>query len=223
MIRINLPASTDEFSASIDLSVTADPELVPDAVLKNIETIIELETRHESSLPLHQRLIEKTAASFRQSWFLYFQLIFFTSWWFCSQLINERLVQWRVPIFNAYEQGLDVASLLISTGVLIYQARQEKVAGERSHLTLQLNLLTEQKIAKLIALVEELRTDLPNVRNRHDSEASEMQKTTDPQVVLNALKETLNATAITKEEQDATINASLPTVNPTVAQDEGLD
>ena len=135
----------------------------------------------------------------------------------------ELLVQWRVPIFNAYEQGLDVALLLISTGVLIYQARQEKVAEERSHLTLQLNLLTEQKIAKLIALVEELRTDLPNVRNRHDSEASEMQKTTDPQVVLNALKETLNATAITKEEQDATINASLPTVNPTVAQDEGLD
>jgi uncharacterized membrane protein len=207
MIRINLPASTDKFSTSIDLSVTADSELVPDAVLKNIETIIDLETQHESSLPLHQRIIEKTAASFGQPWFLYFQIVFFTSWWFSSQVLGEKFVQWHVPRFNVYEQGLDVASLLISTGVLIYQARQEKVAEERSHLTLQLNLLTEQKIAKLIGLVEELRTDLPNVRNRHDSEASEMQKTTNPQVVLNALKETLNAATIIKEDQDAITDA----------------
>ena len=98
-------------------------------------------------------------------------------------------------------------SRITSTGVLIYQARQEKVAEERSHLTLQLNLLTEQKIAKLIALVEELRTDLPNVRNRHDSEAFEMQKTTNPQVVLNALKETLNAATIMKEEEDTMTDA----------------
>jgi uncharacterized membrane protein len=220
MIRINLPASTDDFSSSADLS-TADPELVPDAVLKNIETIIDLETRHEYSLPLHQRIVEKMAAGFGQPWFLYFQLIFFTTWWFGSQLISGRFVQWHVPTFNVYEQGLDVAALLISTGVLIYQARQEKVAEERSHLTLQLNLLTEQKIAKLIALVEELRTDLPNVHNRYDSEASEMQKTTNPQIVLNALKETLNATAITKEEEDAAIQdtaiaAPLPSpINPT--------
>ncbi|MCY7285604.1 MAG: DUF1003 domain-containing protein [Cyanobacteria bacterium CAN_BIN43] len=98
-------------------------------------------------------------------------------------------------------------SRITSTGVLIYQARQEKVAEERSHLTLQLNLFTEQKIAKLIALVEELRTDLPNVRNRHDSEAFEMQKTTNPQVVLNALKETLNAATIMKEEEDTMTDA----------------
>ncbi|MBW4515771.1 MAG: DUF1003 domain-containing protein [Timaviella obliquedivisa GSE-PSE-MK23-08B] len=225
MIRINVPVSTeDDFSGSIDLSVASGSELVPDAVLKNIEAIIELETRHESSLPLHQQIIEKTAASFGQPWFLYFQLIFFIGWWFSSQLLNERLVQWQVPRFNIYEQGLDAASLLIATGVLIYQARQEKVAEERSHLVLQLNLLTEQKIAKLIALVEELRTDLPNVRNRYDSEAFEMQKTTNPQVVLNALKETLNATALTKEGQEVLLNSSESlTHDPTAIHDEELD
>jgi uncharacterized membrane protein len=220
MIRINIPASIDSFPSSADLS-SDDPESVPDAVLKNIETIIELETRHQYSLPLHQQIVEKMASSFGQPWFLYFQLIFFMSWWFGSQLINGTLAQWHVPRFNVYAQGLDVASLLISTGVLIYQARQEKVAEERSHLTLQLNLLTEQKIAKLIALVEELRTDLPNVRNRHDSEASEMQKTTDPQVVLNALKETLNATAMTNEEENSIIDAPLSSpINSTAIDNE---
>jgi len=222
MIPINLPASTDDLSSAIDLSVAADPELVPDAVLKNIETIINLETRHEDSLPLHQRIIEKVAASFGQPWFLYFQLIFFVTWWFGSQLIYGGLTQWHVPTFNLHEQGLDVASLLISTGVLIYQARQGTVAEERSHLTLWLNLLTEQKIAKLIALVEELRTDLPNVRDRHDSEASEMQKTTDPQIVLNALKETLNTATTIKDENN--VQASIPSLaNPQTMNNEGSE
>jgi uncharacterized membrane protein len=180
-----------------------DSESMPNAVLKNIETIIELETRQEYSLPLHQRLVEKVAASFGRPWFLYTQVIFFTLWGLVSQVFRDEMIDWQVPRFDVYEQGLDIASLLISTGVLIYQARQEKMAEERSHLMLQLNLLSEQKIAKLIALVEELRQDLPNVRDRHDVEASEMQKTTDPQVVLNALKETLNSTALSKEEEEA--------------------
>jgi len=34
------------------------------------------------------------------------------------------------------------------------------------------SLLAEQKTAKLIALIEELRRDLPEVTNRHDPEAA---------------------------------------------------
>ncbi len=65
------------------------------------------------------------------------------------------------------------------------------MAEQRSHLTLQINLLTEQKIAKLIELVEELRADLPDIRDRYDLEAQLMKQATDPQVVLNILQENL--------------------------------
>ena len=94
------------------------------------------------------------------------------------------------PKFSLRDQGIDVAALLISTGVLIHQTRQEKFNNDRSHLILQLNLVTEQKIAKLIALVEELRVDLPDVQDRIDLEAELMQQTTNPQVVLDILQET---------------------------------
>ena len=89
--------------------------------------------------------------------------------------------------------GVDIAALLIATGVLVQQTRQDKLAEQRSHLTLQINLLTEQKIAKLIELMEELRGDLPTVRDRHDLEAQIMQQATDPQVVLNILQENLDS------------------------------
>jgi uncharacterized membrane protein len=80
---------------------------------------------------------------------------------------------------------------LISTGVLIYQTRQEELSEERSHLMLQLNLLTEQKIAKLISLVEELRVDLPDVIDRDDLEAEIMKQATDPEAILGALQQNL--------------------------------
>jgi uncharacterized membrane protein len=79
----------------------------------------------------------------------------------------------------------------MSTGVLIKQNRQEMLAEQRAQLSLQLNLLSEQKIAKLIALVEELRCDLPMVKDRYDPEAEVMKQPTDPQMVMTTLEETL--------------------------------
>jgi uncharacterized membrane protein len=74
--------------------------------------------------------------------------------------------------------------------VLIAQRRQTKVTEERAHLDLQINLLTEQKVTKLIHLIEELRRDLPMVRNREDPHAAALEQRTDAAQVLSALKNT---------------------------------
>ena len=50
-------------------------------------------------------------------------------------------------------------------------------------------LLIEQKAAKLIDLLEELRRDLPNVKNRPDLGATVMQQAMSPEGVLAALDE----------------------------------
>ncbi|HEX7612847.1 MAG TPA: DUF1003 domain-containing protein, partial [Candidatus Limnocylindrales bacterium] len=69
------------------------------------------------------------------------------------------------------------------------QNRLAKLAEQRAHLDLKVTLLTEQKAAKLIDLLEELRRDLPNVINRHDPEAAELQQSMNPDLVLAALDE----------------------------------
>jgi uncharacterized membrane protein len=56
-------------------------------------------------------------------------------------------------------------------------------------LTLELAMLSEQKAAKLIELVEELRRDMPNVQDRVDQEAEALAQPADPEAVLEALKE----------------------------------
>lgn len=165
-----------------------------DQVVKNIETIIGFQAKEAQKLPWRDRLVEKIAAFFGKSEFLYLQLLFFASWVFCTHMAPGLLPFFGLPLFDAKGMGLDVAALLIATGVLVQQSRQDQLAEQRSHLILQINLLTEQKIAKLIELMEELREDSPQIRDRHDLEAQIMQQATDPQIVLDILQENLKST-----------------------------
>ncbi len=175
---------------------------LPDAVIKNIEKVIGLQVDQERNVPLHERILVKVAIAFGRPQFLYCQMLFFVIWWLSSRLIEADWVNWNIPILSLANQGIDVSSLLIATGVLVRQTRQDKISEQRSHLVLQINLLNEQKIAKVIELLEELRTDLPTVKKRYDWEASEMQKSTDPQVVLNILQENLEHTTLNESSQD---------------------
>ncbi|MGB3787578.1 MAG: DUF1003 domain-containing protein [Phormidesmis sp.] len=168
---------------------------LPEVVIENIEKVIGLQTNQEKNTPVNERILSQIAAACGRSRFLYYQLGLFGSWWFYSRLVDAGTVDFGWPLFSLQNQGIDAASLLIATGVLVRQAQQDKISEQRSHLMLQVNLLNEQKVAKVIELLEELRTDLPNVRSRYDWEAKEMQKSTDPQVVLDILQENLDHTA----------------------------
>ena len=87
-------------------------------------------------------------------------------------------------------QGIiGLGALLTTTVVLSKQNRFTKLAEQREHLDLKVTLLTEQKVAKLIDLLEELRRDLPNVKDRHDPEAATLQQSMNPELVLAALGE----------------------------------
>jgi uncharacterized membrane protein len=180
--RISSPAN------SICFNRTHYP--LSEQVIKNIEIIIGFQAKQEQELSFGDRLIEKLAAFFGKSEFLYLLLFFFFSWAICSRFAPQYL-PFNLPEFDLEGMWLDTAALLIGTGVLIQQNRQDKLAEQRSHLMLQINLLTEQKIAKLIELLEELRQDLPDIRDRHDLEAQIMQQATNPQVVLNILQQNL--------------------------------
>lgn len=172
---------------------------LPQQVIDNIESVIGFQVKQEQIAPWHDQLLNKVSAIFGRSYFLYAQLIFFIIWISWSHVTGDATLPFNFPKYNLQDQSLDMAALLISTGVLIRQSRQEKLAEQRSHLMLQINLLTEQKTAKIIALLEELRTDSPSLNDRHDWEAEILQQATDPQVVLNILQENLNAVPDTSE------------------------
>ncbi|XQQ07785.1 MAG: DUF1003 domain-containing protein [Leptolyngbya sp. IPPAS B-1204] len=162
---------------------------LPDPVTKNIEAIIALHTQEAREIPTHERILEKIATFFGKPIFLYSLLLALAIW--VLDTVFEQALPLDLPPFTWAGHGLDAAALLISTGVLVRQTRQENFAEQRIQLMLQMNLLSEQKIAKIISLLEELRADLPDVADRYDPEAEVMQEAADPIAVLNALQENL--------------------------------
>ncbi len=191
-----------QFSSATRNPVFTAP--LPDPITRNIETITSLHTQEVRDIPAHQRFLESIATFFGRSIFLYSVLLILALWIFGS--FFDPLLPFNLPPFNWSNQGLDAAGLVISTGVLVRQTRQENFAEQRAQLMLQLNLLSEQKIAKIIALLEELRADMPDVGDRLDPEARLMQEAADPIAVLEALQENLAqelSSIETKQEETA--------------------
>ena len=179
----------------------------PDTITHNIESIAAFYQREHEKVTAPQRLVERISVFAAQPSFLGATILFVVLWILAN--IGAQHLQW--PHFDHYPYHvlhliITVLALLAATMVLVRQERQAKIDELRDHLELQLNLLTEQKTTKLINLIEELRRDLPMVRNRHDVESEAMQQTTDPLRVLaeiDAIGVPVTAQRITATESKA--------------------
>jgi uncharacterized membrane protein len=85
--------------------------------------------------------------------------------------------------------------------ILVTQRRADVLASVRSQMTLELTILTEQKVAKIIELVEELRRDSPAVHDRIDTEAHDMATKADPQAVHGAIDEINRESQVAVDQQ----------------------
>ncbi len=161
-------------------------------VQKNIGKMAALASKAERQMGQHQRFVERLTARLGHPATLYFTLAFVGLWVAWNTLGGSGgLAPFDPPPFEWLQGLIALCALLMTTMVLTTQNRQALHAAQRSHLDLQVNLLGEQKAAKLISLLEELRRDLPNVRNRSDHVADAMSSSVDPEKVLSALAATL--------------------------------
>lgn len=93
------------------------------------------------------------------------------------------------PPFPWLEGVVSLVALYITVLILTTQRHDDQLAEHREQLTLELSILSEQKAAKIIELLEELRRDNPMLVNRYDPEAEAMAAPADPQSVLDAIKQ----------------------------------
>ncbi|MBS1197150.1 MAG: hypothetical protein H6R18_935 [Proteobacteria bacterium] len=161
-----------------------------DQISQNIAAVVDFYTREEEKISRSQRILERISLFAGQPVFLGIILIFVALWMLANALLLAFGLSEFDPAPYFWLQGIvALNALLITTVVLSKQNRLAKLAEQRAHLDLKVTLLTEQKAAKLIDLLEELRRDLPNVKNRHDPNAAALQQSMNPDLVLAALDE----------------------------------
>jgi uncharacterized membrane protein len=162
---------------------------VPASISQNIEAIGDYYKREQRRIGRAQRLLERLGDAIGRPVFLG-AVVIFVALWISINVTATRLgiAEFDPPPFAGLQTIVSLAAVLITTIVLIGQNRLAKLEQRRGHMELQVNILTEQKTTTLIRLLEELRRDLPMVRDRHDADAAKLQEPTYATPILTALE-----------------------------------
>jgi uncharacterized membrane protein len=166
----------------------------PDHVDKAVRSVTQLHSEHHGKATSPQRAVNIVAAVMGRPWFI--ALVSFTVvGWVAVNLIAARMGVEAIdpPPFAWLEVAATLFSLLLVVLLLVAQKHEDELNAHRDTLTLELAILSEHKIAKVIQLLEELRRDSPQVQDRDDPQAQQMSEPADTGSVLAAVNE--------KEEQ----------------------
>ena len=161
-----------------------DKTSLPEHVGHNIQTTTALFAKVEQQVGRHQLAIERITDAFGRPVTTYALAIAIVAWILANLLAKRFGFRSLDPPPFIWLQGTAcIAALLIAVTILTTQNRNARLTQQRAHLDLQVNLIAEEKIAKLIALIEELRRDLPSVIDRKDSLADAMTEAVDVHAV----------------------------------------
>ena len=156
---------------------------------ENIDSLLTVQKREWEQRPTGQRFVDRISRLIGRPTYL-IVLLGFTAGWIALNVLAQRFG--RAPFdplpFPLLASIISLAALISTTVVLIAQNRQTRLEQQHIHIALQVNLLTEQKVAKVINLIEELRRDLPMVKNRYDPQAESFAQKTDALQVLSAIE-----------------------------------
>ena len=162
------------------------------AVEQNVDAIVALALAEEQSVTRHQRAIEKMVSVLALPAFLFCMLGLTVAWVGLNVGLGALgKAPLDPPPFGWLQSGISVVALVITSVVVITQHRQGKLAARNAQLDLHVNLLVDQKVTKIIQLLEELRTDSPHLKDRKDEVAEELQIAHDPALVVSRLAEKL--------------------------------
>ncbi len=149
----------------------------PRTVIENIEAVVALEDEHERGRGFTDRMADAIATFAGTVIFVVVHLVWFGLW----ALVNLGVIS-IVSEFDPYPFQLlcmlvSLEGVLLSTFVLIKQNRMSNRADRRSHLDLQVNLLTEKEVTKIIQLLERVSQHL-GVPDGIDGETQELGEAT---------------------------------------------
>jgi uncharacterized membrane protein len=165
-------------------------EAEPNLIGQNIEIILAFFSRGERKINRVQRSVERLSDLLGRPLYLVAILGFVVLWtgmsWLAPHYFNLVL---DAPPFPWLQGLMSLGGLVTSTVVLIKQNRMSKLEAQRAHLDLQVNLLTEQKVTKLLVLLEELRAELLQGKRREDPELVALQQPTDAGAMLTIMEE----------------------------------
>ena len=162
---------------------------ISEAERLNLDALTASYEREDAEVPSAQRVIELISTFFGSPAYFVFAIIFIIAW-VAINLVGVHLGWPYVdePPFFFLQGILSANALLLTIAVLIRQSRMAQLAAHRAHLDLQINLLTEQKVTRLIQMLGEKGPPRGAQTPASHGREGELATSADPQALLNAIK-----------------------------------
>jgi uncharacterized membrane protein len=162
---------------------------IPDHVDEAVRSVAQLHSDHHGRATSPQRTVNRLTALMARPVFIVLIGISIGGWIAGNLILSMFGLQaLDAPAFPWLQGAATLFSLFVVMLVLVAQKHEDELNAHRDTLTLELAILSEHKIAKVIELLEELRRDSPHVQDRVDRQADQMAKPADAESVLAATR-----------------------------------
>lgn len=162
--------------------------------MTTVQAILDLHTRAEARVHRHQRAVETLTQLVGRPVFLQVTLGVLAAWMLWNSLGRlAHLPSFDPPPFYWMQGAVGLGAFLLTIVVLITQNRLGRVEERRAQLDLQISLLTEQKITKLIEMMEQVCRKVSIGDDCLSPQIEQMKEPADPAAVLVALDATLGS------------------------------
>ena len=172
-------------ASSPTVSPPAPPGLTP-VLERNIHALQGRRRREEAAGTREQRVADAITKFTGSMLFVYIHLVLFGFWIVANLGWIPRVPQWDQS-FVVLGMVASVEAIFLSTFVLISQNRMAATAEKRADLDLQINLLAEHEVTKLVALTSAMAKKI-GVSTEIDAEVEELTRDVAPEQVLDELE-----------------------------------
>jgi uncharacterized membrane protein len=158
------------------------PELAK-VIARNVQKIFEERRIAENKRNWHQRLADRITAFSGSMVFVALHALWFGGW----IVTNSAVVQFD-PGYADLTMIVSLEAIFLTSFVLVSQNRQGELADRRSELDLQINLLAEYEITRVLTLVAAL-AEQAGIKNCTDPELEVLKQDIEPTEVLREIEE----------------------------------
>jgi len=158
-----------------------------DVVERNIDTILEVHEEFERRKSRQDRIADAITIFSGSMPFAYLHVVWFGLW------VIVNLGWLGIKPFDPFPFGLltmivSLEAIFLATFVLVSQNRMTLAAEERATLDLQINLLSEYEITRLLTLVDAM-ADRMGIKEARDPEMDELEMNVAPEVLLGEIED----------------------------------
>ena len=153
---------------------------------RNIETLLERRKTEDQQKATQLKVADRITRFTGSMTFVYIHLVLFGTW----IIVNLPAVPLPKfdPTYVVLAMWASVEAIFLSTFVLISQNRMAEQADKRADLDLQVSLLAEHEVTRLVTLVKQI-ADTLEIEESRNPELNELEKDVNPENVLDALEE----------------------------------